>query len=180
MKTWIALFRGINVGGKNIVPMKDLKTALEKEGLQAVRTYIQSGNVIFEAGGTQTALAESINKAFVSQFDFSPDVMLLSALQFEKAVKNNPYADPSNDPKSVHLFFMPHLPKNPDIETMNGIKTATEDFQILANVFYMFAPDGIGRSKLAAKAEKLLGVSATARNWRSVTKIMELAQEAET
>jgi uncharacterized protein (DUF1697 family) len=93
------------------------------------------------------------------------------------AISANPFPDPGNNPQSLHLWFMQDIPANPDYEKMQALKTANEAFELLGRVFYLHAPDGIGRSKLAQRVEHLLGVPATARNWRTVSKILALAAQ---
>jgi uncharacterized protein (DUF1697 family) len=178
MKTSIALFRGINVGGKNILPMKELKALLENLGLQNARTYIQSGNVVFQSTGKRDSrLADTISAAIKKNRGFEPQVMLLTLEELEKAVKGNPFPEAESEPKTLHLNFLTAAPENPDLKALEKTRKKNERFKLKGNVFYLHAPDGIGRSKLAASVEKLLGVSATGRNWRTVCEIVERAKE---
>ena len=175
MVTWIALIRGINVGGKNILPMKDLVRELEGLGVGNVKTYIQSGNAVFQspkkAGAT---LADRIGKRIEKSHGFRPDVLILSARQLEHAITSNPYPEAESEPKALHLYFLASRPVAVRMELLNGAKRPTERFHLADEVLYLHAPDGIARSKLAAGVEKLLGVSATGRNWRTVQKIWEM------
>jgi uncharacterized protein (DUF1697 family) len=178
MKTFIALLRGINVGGKNKLPMKELKTLLEQLDLQNIRTYIQSGNVVFESPKSElNQLAVTIREAINTAHGFDPNVLLLPAEAFAQAIKANPFPEAEADPKSLHLSFLTANPEQPDLAGMENIRTETERFILRNRVFYLHAPDGIGRSKLAARVEKLLGVPATSRNWRTVNKIMEMVSD---
>ena len=93
----------------------------------------------------------------------------------EQAIESNPFPEAESEPKALHLYFLDAIPEDPDFDTLASIKSNRERFALKDGVFYMHAPEGIGRSKLAANAEKLLGVSATARNWRTVSKIMAMA-----
>ena len=177
MTTWITLFRGINVGGHNILPMSELKALLEELGCTDVRTYIQSGNVVFRHKEGQAAgLSETISKAVLSRFHFGPYVLLLTANYLENALAANPFSSAEENPKSVHLYFLSAAPIEPDLGGLKLLKLANEKFELIDQVFYLYAPDGIGRSKLAARVEKLLGVPATARNWRTAQKMLELAK----
>ena len=177
MATYIALIRGINVGGKNRLPMQTLRDALEEMGLSHVRTYIQSGNVVFETAQTnETQLEAMIQQAIQEGFGFSPAVQVLSQQRFEAAVAQNPYANRDAEPKCIHFFFLSAQPSEQALATAQSLAADTEESALQDHVFYLFAPNGIGRSKLAAGAEKALGVSATARNLRSVIKILELAK----
>jgi uncharacterized protein (DUF1697 family) len=176
MTRWIALFRGINVGGNNILPMKALRTLLEEIGCKEVETYIQSGNVIFTHSlGNSASLSTRIGKAVFDGHGFEPKVLLLTFEEMSEIAKLNPFPEAEENPKSLHIYFLAEDPASAATDKMNEIKSDTEAFSLIGRVFFMHAPDGIGRSKLAAKAEKLLGVSATGRNWRTVTKILELA-----
>lgn len=178
MTTYIALFRGINVGGKNMLPMKDLKLLLEAEGCTDVKTYIQSGNAILRTKLTDTGrLAKRITAAVAKGHGFEPRVLLRSMSDLERAIQGNPFPEADAQPKSLHLFFLDAIPKSPDWAGFDAIKTKTERFKLVGDVLYLYTPDGFGISKLAAKAEKLLGVAATARNWRTVTTLHEMARE---
>lgn len=175
MQVWIALFRGINVGGNNIVPMAELRAALSGAGFAGVKTYIQSGNLVFQAEGDREGLRQKIAAIVEAKFGFEPKLMLFSCDDIEAALNANPFSEAEADPKSLHLMFMDEAPNDPDLKAIGKLKSASESFQLLEAVFYLHAPDGIGRSKLATRAERFLGVPATGRNWRSATKILELA-----
>ncbi len=175
---WIAFFRGINVGGKGKLPMAELKAALEKLGLKDSKTYIQSGNVVFRGPKTQAAkLAHRISSAISKSHGFQPHVILLTHGQLQKALEANPFPIADGEEKTLHLFFLSEPPLHADRDGLNAAKLKSERWKIVDNVFYLHAPDGFGKSKLAARAEKLLGVSATARNWRTITNVMGLANE---
>lgn len=175
MPTWIALFRGINVGGKNVLPMKELVRELESLKLRNVRTYIQSGNAVFEGPQKGVAtLGERIGKRVEKSRGFKPHVLIVSARKMQEAIASNPFPEAVQEPKSLHLFFLDAVAEAPDLEALSKLKAASERFQLVDDVFYLHAPDGIGRSKLAAGVEKCLGVTATARNWRTIERIMEL------
>jgi uncharacterized protein (DUF1697 family) len=173
MQTWIALLRGINVGGKNILPMASLVADLHSLKLQNIRTYIQSGNVVFETRAKNRGpLAEKIAARIEQQHGFRPHVLLLSEAELQHAISANPFSD--SDPKSVHFFFLDSTPTAPDIKSLDDAKAPREEYRIADQVLYLHAPDGIGRSKLAKNAERYLGVVATARNLRTVHKLSTL------
>lgn len=176
MNTYIALFRGINVGGNNILPMKELVKMLEDIGCAKVKTYIQSGNVVFQSPEIDhKPLAEKISKNISQHFGFKPKVLLINTADFETAVRNNPY--PTENGKNLHFFFMESVPASPDLAALSALKSGREQFSLLENVFYLYAPEGIGRSKLAAKVEQKLGVPVTARNWNTVQKLLEMLKQ---
>jgi uncharacterized protein (DUF1697 family) len=177
MKTYIALFRGINVGGNHMLPMKELKVVLEKNDCQDVRTYIQSGNVILNSPSDAAQLAKRLTAAVSKSHGFAPRVLLLSRAELARAAAANPFPGAAENPKNVHLFFLDGVPKNPDLKALEALKTKTEAFALKGRVFYLHTPDGFGTSKLAARAMKFLGVEATARNWRTVTTLLEMVSD---
>ena len=172
--------RGVNVGGRNILPMKELARELEKSGYANVKTYIQSGNVVFQSSNARADnLATRIGEAILKSHGFRPNVIVLSAKQLEEAARSNPFPAAEADPKSLHLYFLASTPKDPNVGALNQLKSSTESFAVRGRCLYLHTPDGIGRSKLAGRAEKVIGVDATARNWRTVTKLMALTHEPE-
>lgn len=175
MATHVALLRGINVGGQGTLPMKELVTILESLGCRSVRTYIQSGNAVFEHSPTAAAkLADKLTKAVDKARGFAPQVVMLEAKQFAKIAKSNPFPQAVAEPKSLHVWFLAAKASNANVEALTKLKSKTEQFQLTSAAFYLHAPDGIGRSKLAAHVERHLGVAATARNWRTVCELLEL------
>ncbi|MBI5005844.1 MAG: DUF1697 domain-containing protein [Nitrosomonadales bacterium] len=175
MTTLIALLRGINVGGSNPLPMKELAVLLTGMGLREVRTYIQSGNVAFRCDAkNKTVLAAQISTAIKTQHGFAPHVLLLDAAELHAALAGNPYPQAAAEPKSLHLYFLDEVPQHPDLKSLEAIKTDSEDFKLAGKVFYLHTPEGFGSCKLAARVEKLLGVAATARNWNTICKLAEM------
>jgi uncharacterized protein (DUF1697 family) len=158
--------------------MKELRALLENLGLQNVRTYIASGNVVFQSQEkNRSQLASQISAEIEKDHGFAPDVQLLTAEEMEKAIQSNPFPEGEPEPKSLHLFFLAAVPEKPDLEAMDALRAETERFELIDKVFYLHAPDGIGRSKLAEKVGRYIDVSMTARNWRTVGKIMEMVGE---
>jgi uncharacterized protein (DUF1697 family) len=175
MKTYIALFRGINVGGKNILPMKELVAVLETLGLQGIKTYIQSGNVICRSQTADTAqLSRKISAAIKQSHGFEPQVLLLDSAALDKAIRENPYPEAEAVPNTLHVNFIAAIPPKPDLNALEKIRTESERFHLARDVLYLHAPDGIGRSKLATNMERLLGVTMTSRNWNTVRKLKEM------
>jgi uncharacterized protein (DUF1697 family) len=178
MKTCVALFRGINVGGNHMLPMKELKALLERHGCADVQTYIQSGNAIFRsANADNEALASRLTAAVLKSHGFEPRVLLLSCNELEKAVAGNPFPQAAANPKSLHLFFLADVPRKPDLKALESLKAPTEQFALKGRVFYLYTPSGFGPSKVAERVERVLGVAATARNWRTVTTLLGMAKE---
>ncbi|MCF7804521.1 MAG: DUF1697 domain-containing protein [Candidatus Marinimicrobia bacterium] len=178
MPTYIALFRGINVGGRHRIKMADLRSLLEDLGLEDVNSYIQSGNVVFRSKKVDTSeLSEQISAAIAENYDFKPNVFILEKKKFIRAMEANPFPDAESDDRRLHLTFLEAEPENPDMDGLREVKKESEEYELKGQKFYLYAPEGIGRSKLANKAEKLLGVSTTSRNWRTMGKIREMAEE---
>lgn len=173
MATWIALLRGI--GGDKALNMTQLTRALEGIGLKDVRTYIATGNVVFSSRKTAATLAKEIQACIAAKFGFESKAFILSPAELAAAAAANPYRQADENHKSLHLFFLEAAPVAPKLDEMKRIAAPTEDFTLKNKVFYFYAPDGIGRSKLGARISQLLGVDATARNWRTVSKLIELA-----
>ena len=177
MNTYIALFRGINVGGKNILPMKGLVETLEDMGCEDIKTYIQSGNVVFRIKqGKPNKIADEISLKILNNYSFKPKVLLLESDDLHAAIDNNPFE--TRDGKALHFFFLASHPESPDLEQLVAIKSDSEEFKLVRNIFYLYAPDGIGRSKLAAKVEQRLGVPVTARNWNTISKLISMVDKA--
>jgi uncharacterized protein (DUF1697 family) len=177
--TYIALFRGINVGGSNVLPMKDLRLTLGQIGCTDVQTYIQSGNVVCRSPVPQAdGLAERVTAAVTKRHGLTPGVVVLTRRQLERAIADNPFPEAEGDPRCLHLFFLAGPAKRPDLAGLEAIAAKGERFVLKGKVLYLHAPAGFGTSKLAARAERLLGVAATARNWRTVTALLEMARAA--
>jgi uncharacterized protein (DUF1697 family) len=180
MNTLIALLRGINVGGNNLLPMKELTTLLTGLGLHNVKSYIQSGNVVLQSDRTATnELSQAITAAIKQSYGFAPYVLILEVRTLQAVITANPFPEGEAVPKSLHLFFMDATPQKINGETLERLKAPNERYQLIDKVFYLHTPDGIGRSKLAEAIGKGWGVNITARNWRTVTTIMTMAAELE-
>jgi uncharacterized protein (DUF1697 family) len=176
LNTHIALFRGINVGGTGILPMRELVALLEGVGCTHVKTYIQSGNAVLCHRASAPGLTKKIRAAVRAAKGFEPEVLLLTQDRIARAADSNPFPEGEGDPAKLHLYFLAARPRHPDLESLERLRTGGERFALEQDVFYLHAPEGIGRSKLAAKVEKALGIPATARNWRTVQKLLELAR----
>jgi uncharacterized protein (DUF1697 family) len=176
MQTYIALIRGINVGSHRRLPMKALEQLLCEHGCADVRTYIQSGNAVFRSATSDTAaLAARLAAAVNRSHGFEPRVLLLTQPELARAAAGNPFPEADANPQRVHLFFLAERAKKPDLTSLEALKAKTERFLLTDKVFYLHTPDGFGISRLAERAERLLGVDATARNWRTVTTLLEMA-----
>lgn len=175
---WIALLRGVNVGGNNKLPMKQFAALLETLGLTDIKTYIQSGNAVFRGPkGPPAALAKTIASAIEDTFEFRPHVIAITKDDLAKAIAANPFPEGDDeDGRTLHLFFLDQIPQKIDTAALDVAKLASERWKTNGPFFYLHTPDGFGNSKLAAKVEKCVGVPATARNWRTVRELSKLAE----
>lgn len=170
METWIALLRGINVGGNHIVPMKELTKLLEAEGFAHVKTYIQSGNVVFQS---PTKPEDEVGRVIEERFGFKPYVFILSSSELREAAANNPYK--TSEGKTVHFFFCDKIPQSVNYELLDSLKIESEAYMLIDQVLYLHTPDGIGRSKLVEKMGKAFpAVTMTARNLNTIDKLIEM------
>lgn len=177
MSTFVALFRAINVGGRNKLPMRELVTLVEGLGAQDAATYIQSGNLVFRAPASAACgLVPKIQKATHAQFGFKPELILLDGHAIDVAVANNPFPQAEAQPASVHVAFLSSVPQAADLDGLEAVRKPTERFVLDDERFYLYAPDGIARSKLAARIERCLGVPGTSRNWRTVATLQQMVQ----
>ena len=168
--TYVVLLRGINVGGRGVLPMRELTVLLEELGFESVRTYIQSGNVVVQ---TRVPLMDDaalrITRAIGVAKGFEPQVLVLSAAQWRDAITNNPYV--TTDGKALHFFFLASVPDTVNTGRLVSLKAVSESYTLINQVFYLHAPEGVGRSKLASAVEACMGVPVTARNWNTVKKL---------
>ncbi|WP_002147458.1 DUF1697 domain-containing protein [Bacillus cereus] len=177
MTIYIALLRGINVGGHKVIKMADLKKAFESLGIKKVRTYIQSGNVVFESEEEISFLKERIECEIKNVFDFDVPVMLITKEEFMNIIKTCPYeADLLLEGESIHVAFLANALSEEDSNQLLTIKSEIEDCHIEGRVVYLFFKKSIRNSKLMNQFQKL-HTPATVRNWRTVNKLKAIAEE---
>ncbi len=169
MEQQVVLLRGINVGGHRKLPMKELCSILEGLGAVKVRTYIQSGNVVAEGELQSAEIAEMIENTK----GFLPQVMVFHAADFLNIAKQVPFDEP--DGKLAHIWF-PTGSFTFNQEKADSLLAEGETLSVAEKAIYLHAPDGIGRSKLAANIEKLAGVPCTARNLNTVNQLLEMLE----
>lgn len=174
--THVALLRGVNVGGKNVLPMKDLAALFAEAGCGDVRTYIQSGNVVFTA---KTAIArrvpDQIAKAISRDFGLTVPVVTRTADELRRVVKANPFLRAGVDAKELHVGFLLGKPERSRIAALDPNRSPPDEFQVLGREIYLRLPNGAARSKLTnAWFDSKLVTTATIRNWNTVNKLVEL------
>jgi uncharacterized protein (DUF1697 family) len=182
MPTYIALLRGINVGGRNRVAMADLRKVVSSLGHTDVATYIQSGNVVFTTKKTDTSkMAAELERAVAETLRVRPRIVVLSRKELAKAVDDNPYPDEPN-PKLVHAIFLSENPGSDLAESVAAAqrqaaqKGSRDTAQVVGRTVFLHTPDGYGRSELAPLLARADGAAATgtARNWATVSKLLSL------
>lgn len=172
MTKWVAFLRGVNVGGHRKLPMADLRRiCVGKTSDPTVRTYIASGNVVFQAEGAADALADMLAQAIKDEFGFDVPTLVLSEAAMRAILASCPCPDAPGNFVHAYLCY-----KDPVVDQagINALCTLTETVTVIGRTVWLHAPDGIGRSKLATKMEKLIGVEATARNLNTVRKMVAL------
>lgn len=175
---FVVLFRGINVGGNKVAKMETLRTALVDAGFGSVATYIQSGNVVLTSEMTTTEVAPAIERLFLDTFGFASRPTVRTADAWRDIAAGNPFPEGAEDHKKLHAVLLDGHPEADALDRLREKATSTERLEVGDGVLYLFTPDGFGKSKLVAALEKTLGVPATARNWRTVQTLLEMADNA--
>jgi uncharacterized protein (DUF1697 family) len=168
---YVALLRGVNVGGKNSVPMAQLRVAIESLGHAQVTTYIQSGNVIFTSA--DKVAPASLEKLIAATFGIEIVVVLRTPAQLAKALSANPF--PKADQSRLHIGFMAARPPASTVATLEAQRFLPEQFSIKGTELYLHLPAGMATTKLPAYLARALKVPTTIRTWRTVTRLAELA-----
>lgn len=178
MNTFVALLRGINVGGKNKIPMSELKSLFGSLGLEDVVTYIQSGNVVFRSPtGDEQALAARLGQRIDEVFGVDVTVLVRTAAELEAIAKHNPFLKGGADPSKLHVVLLDRPPAASAIAELDPGRSPPDEFSVHGREIYLRLPNGAGRSKLTIDYfERRLGVDATARNWNTLTKLLALTQ----
>jgi uncharacterized protein (DUF1697 family) len=169
---YVALLRGVNVGGKNTVPMAELRALFDSLGHTEVSTFIQSGNVVFTS--RVPVEPESLEKSIAKHFGIKPAVVLRTASELEKVVKANPFA--GVDPSKLHVGFMTQKPAAAAVKALDAVRYAPEEFVIRGREVYLHLPSGMGRAKLPGYLDRQLKLPTTVRNWNTVTELLGLAR----
>lgn len=174
---YVALLRGINVGGRNRLPMRDLATVFVDAGCSDVATYIQSGNVVFRASTTlATRIPALITDAIAGRFELHVPVVTRSAAELANVVACNPYLGIEQDFTKLHVGFLADRPGPAELASLDPDRSPPDRFQVLGREIYLHLPNGAARSKLSnAYFDARLGTTSTARNWRTVLKLNDLA-----
>ena len=173
LTTYVAFLRGINVGGHRKIPMTELrKLIFAMSSDENVQTYIASGNAIFRATGDAVTMAELLRSAIQESFGFDVPVLVLTDVAMENVLKSCPFPDAIGNQAHAYLCFgAPTL----NDAAIAALQAPSETVTVVGQTVWLHAPEGVGRSKLAAKLEFLIGVEATARNLNTLRKMAEMA-----
>ncbi len=171
----VALLRGINVGGKNKLPMRDLRRLFEAAGARNVRSYIQSGNVLFEASpAAASELLNQVRQSIEAEFGLRIPLVLRTVRELEQARAANPF--PSAAPEKLIIMFLDQLPGTG--ATLDFDRSPPDAVELLGRELFLHAPNGIARTRFTnAYLDKALGVTTTGRNLRTLNQILELTED---
>jgi uncharacterized protein (DUF1697 family) len=178
MTAYVALLRGVNVGGARGLPMVALRTLFENAGGRGVETLIQSGNVIFESDeNSGAAVVAAVGAAISREFGFDAPIVLRSARQWRALIDGNPYLQRGVDPKVLHAACLSALPDPARGARLDPHRSAPDEFELRGETIYLNLPNGVARSKLTnAWFDSTLGVVCTMRNWATVTRLARLLE----
>jgi uncharacterized protein (DUF1697 family) len=176
--THLALLRGINVGGKNSLPMKDLTQMFSDAGCSNVRTYIQSGNVIFETPSSAPKIAAAITVKIEKRFGYRVPMILRTSEQLLKTIRENPFLATGADAKWLHVYFLADPPNAGAIAGLDPARSAPDAFDVRGQEIFLHLPNGMARTKLTnAYFDSKLSTTCTARNWATVLKLAAMMAE---
>lgn len=175
MTAYVALLRGVNVGGNKKVPMADLRAAATGCGFGAVATYIQSGNVVFTSRKGAPKVASDLHDAILAEIGVDTRVVIRTAAQLEKVLTKNLFLARGVDPKLLHVAFL-YEESTPTLDAVEPEVYAPDEIAVVGTEAYVYVPNGLGRSKLANDTiMRKLGLLGTTRNWRTCMTLAEMA-----
>jgi len=182
MVTYIALLRGINVGGKNKLRMAELKSALETAGLSNVQTYIQSGNILFQSEKNELTLRVLIEQLIEQEFGLQVRTIIRTAEQIKQLVNHCPFSEEelkaaeASGAEALYVSLLMDLPHEDKVEKLQAVDYQPDQYRIVDRDMYLLFYNSIRNSKLATQVEKL-GVPVTTRNWKTMNKLVALSEK---
>ncbi|NAY92073.1 DUF1697 domain-containing protein [Muricauda sp. JGD-17] len=178
MQTYVALLRGINVSGQKKILMPDLKATFENIGLKRVVTYIQSGNIVFESTSSNIKeLETSVHRAILRDFGFDVPILVMAANDIVSILESNPFAE-EKEKKGLYFVLLKETPNKERVSKFNNLKFEDEEYYIISTCVYLNCKAGYGKAKLNNNLiERKLKVEATTRNWKTMQKLLELAEQ---
>ncbi len=175
--SYVALLRGINVGGRNRLPMDELAHLFERAGCASVRTYIQSGNVVFAAAPSIALGArESVAATVSARMGTGIPIVLRSVGDLARVVGENPFVGESQDPRALHVGFLRGRPLPDRVSSLDPERSPPDEFVVRGREIYLRLPNGVSRTRLTVSyLERVLATPATFRNWRTVVNLLKMA-----
>jgi uncharacterized protein (DUF1697 family) len=177
MPVYVSMLRGINVGGHKKIKMDQLRASFEGLGFEQVKTYIQSGNVVFKAAKTSpAALGKKVETKILEDFGHSVSVIVRSANEMKQVVTGNPFLEEKGiDPDKLHVMFLSQAPAASAVEKVSTLAAPHEQIRCLGLELYLYLPNGVGESFVMKKpVDRLLAVTTTMRNWRTVNTLHQM------
>jgi uncharacterized protein (DUF1697 family) len=177
MPTYISMLRGINVGGHKRIKMDQLRKSFEALGFEQVKTYIQSGNVVFSGGKLSTAvLSRKIEAKILGDFGFSVSVISRTQDEMERTIQNNPFVkDRGIDQTKLHVTFLAEAPAPSALQKMQALIAAPDQSRCAGREIYFYLPNGVSQSSLwKTPWERTLSVVTTMRNWKTVNSLYQM------
>jgi len=177
VRAYVALLRGINVGGKNKLPMKDLAAMFSAAGCASVETYIQSGNVVFEAHpAVAERLPATIAGTILERWRYRVPVVVRTADEVKDVARGNPFVAAGQSPDALHVVFLADKPRPAGVASLDVRRSPPDEFAVRGREIYLRLPNGVARSKFTnAYFDSTLGTTSTVRNWRTVLKLVEMS-----
>jgi uncharacterized protein (DUF1697 family) len=180
MPIYISLLRGINVGGHKRIKMDQLRKSFEALGFEQVKTYIQSGNVVFKAGkSSPAALSKKIEERIVKDFGFSASVITRTADEISQMITKNPFLKQRGiDPARLHVMFLSEPPAPAALKKLAEVTVAPDQCHCSAQEIYFYLPNGVSKSVLwNSPVDRILAVVTTTRNWKAVNSLHQMCQD---
>lgn len=181
-KTYVAILRGVNVSGKTMIKMVDLVKSMEKAGYEKVKTYIQSGNIVFKSDGNDTEkIRRHISEVIQKDFGATVPTPIVSGEYLKKVIQMNPFLSRADiDISKLHVTFLESKPLPEKVEAIDAEKYLPDEFTVVNEGIYLYCPNGYGTTKLSNNFfESKLKLTATTRNWATVNRLAKMAEELE-
>jgi uncharacterized protein (DUF1697 family) len=174
MTTYVALLRGINVGGNRKIRMTDLRDIFTEAGCGEVASYIQSGNVVFNHPSDEPELVAELERRITAATGFDVPVVLRSDVELQGVLDANPYGDPEHT--TLHIVFLATPPSAEAARAFDASRFAPEEYRVIGREVFLNLPNGLGRAKLPPALPLIRGAG-TARNWRTVQTLADMTRE---
>jgi uncharacterized protein (DUF1697 family) len=179
MPSYVVLLRGINLGGRARVAMGRLRDVLSAGGYEDIQTYVQSGNVVFRSRLGEKALAADVQRRLSDAFGLDIGIFVRTARQLADVAAHNPFLRPGVDPgRQLHVAFLEAVPPRRALAALDPHRAPPDELHPRGREVYVWAPNGIGRSKVLNGLDRILETTSTVRNWRTVTALLDLVEKS--